>query len=218
LWGLETNLGLHSEIERGAWTLQATFLAGCRYLHLADRVVITNRQSLVSDPSVAAIGAANFATRNQFIGGQIGSRFGVERGPLALNLTTKLAVGTAHLVSDVAGGPLLAGVSVQPPLVPGPLLALPSNVGRSESDRIAVVPEINLRLRWQVSELLYLSLAYNVLYWNKVLCPGDQMSSLANTTQLPFRGPVAGPRVPSPQFVFTDAFAHGLEVGLGLRF
>jgi hypothetical protein len=218
LWGLESNLASQFAVERGAWTLQATALAGCRYLHLDDRVVVTNRQALVSDPSVVAIGGADFATRNQFVGGQVGARLGVARGPFALELTTKLGLGETHLVSTITGGPLLAGASVLPPLVPGPLLALPSNVGRSASDRITVLPEINVRIRWQVSDHVHLTLGYNALHWSKVLCPGDQMDGLVNTTQLPFRGPVSGPALPARPFVFTDAFAHGLEAGLAFSF
>jgi hypothetical protein len=102
--------------------------------------------------------------------------------------------------------------------VPGPLLALPSNVGRLASDRITVVPEFNVRMRWQVTGHAYLTLGYNLLYWNRILCPGDQMDPHVNTTQLPFRGPATGPAAPAPQFVFTDAFAHGLEAGLGFNF
>jgi hypothetical protein len=218
LWGLEANLAAHVTVECGAWTLQATGLAGGRYLQLDDRVVVTNRQALVQDPSVVASGEANFATRNQFVGGQVGSRLGLARGPLALDLTTKLAFGETHLVSSIAGGPLLTGASVLPPLVPGPLLALPSNVGRSASDRITVVPEFNLRLRWQAGDHAYLTLGYNLLYWNKILCPGDQMDPHVNPSELPFRGPVVGPAAPDHKFVFTDAFAHGLEAGLGFSF
>jgi len=218
LWGLENNLAVHISTVQGNWTLNATGLVGWRYLHLDDADVLTNRQALVSNPSVTAVGDANFATRNQFIGGQIGSRLGVARGPLSLDLTTKLAMGETHLVSEIAGSPLVSGASVLPPLVPGPLLALPSNVGKSESDRITVVPELNLRLRWQISDQINLTLAYNLLYWNKILCPGDQMNPHVNTTELPYRGPVVGSAAPVPQFVFTDAFAHGLEVGLGFSF
>jgi hypothetical protein len=218
LWGLEANLAAHCSSQHGAWTLSATALAGCRYLNLDDRDVLINRQSLVSDPSVSAVGEANFATRNQFVGGQVGSRFGLARGGLSLDLTTKLAFGETHLASDVAGSPLIGGTSVLPPLVPGPVLALPSNVGHTASDRITVVPEFNLRLRWQLGEHAYLTLGYNLLYWNKILCPGDQMDSHVNPTELPFRGPATGPVAPVPLFVFTDAFAHGLEAGLGFSF
>src|SRR5262249_21958284 len=67
MWGVESNLTAHISTQRGAWTIHATALAGCRYLQLDDRDILTNRQSLVSDPSVTAVGEANFATRNQFV-------------------------------------------------------------------------------------------------------------------------------------------------------
>jgi hypothetical protein len=218
MWGLDGGVPVHIGVNRGPWALHATALFGWRYLHLADRVVITNRQSLVADPTVTAFGEAKFATRNQFIGGQLGSRFGVSRGAFSLELTTKLALGETFLVSEVSGSPLVSGASVLPPLVPGPLLALPSNVGRSESARITVVSEVNVRVRWQVCDRCYLTLGYNALHWNKILCPGDQMSALVNTTQLPGRGPVVGPADPPRKFVFTDTYRVGVEAGFGLTF
>ena len=77
LWGVETNLDIHISMARGPWTLNATALLGCRFLELDDRDVLTNQQSLVSNPGVAAVGEANFGTRNQFFGGQAGSRMGI---------------------------------------------------------------------------------------------------------------------------------------------
>lgn len=217
LWGVDTNLSAHFTADKGPVTLNATWLFGARYLQLDDHVLITNRQALVANPAVTAEGDASFGTRNQFIGGQVGSRLGVVCGCMAFDLTTKLALGETHLVSTVSGSPL-NGPSVLPPLVPGPLLALPSNLGQQASNRITVVPELNLRMRWQVREHVYLTLGYNLLYWNKILCPGDQMDPHVNTSELPFRGPPTGTPAPAPQFVFTDAFAHGLEAGLGFNF
>ncbi len=218
MWGLEANVPLHFAVEQGAWILHATALAGVRYLDLADRVLVTNTQYLISDPSVAALGQANFSTRNQFVGGQVGSRLGVEWGQLRLDLTTKLALGETHLVSDVNGSTLLSGSSVLPGLLPGPFLALPSNIGRSASERITVVPEFNLSMRWQVTDSVYLRLGYDLLYWNKILCPGDQMNPHVNATALPYHGPLVGLPAPTPQFVFTDAFLQGLEAGFGVNF
>ncbi|MGE3807220.1 MAG: BBP7 family outer membrane beta-barrel protein [Gemmataceae bacterium] len=217
MWGIDSNLAVRWPGQPGG-RLQATLLAGCRYLHLEDRVVITNRQALVADPSQFAVGQANFSTRSQFIGGQLGSRFGIAWERVNFDITTKLAFGSVYLTSDVLGSPLLAGNSVLPPLVPGPVLALPSNTRSRSTSRVAVVPELNLKLRWQVTERAFVTLGYNLLYWNKVLCPGDQMDSHLNTTQLPGQGPVVGPRVPAPLLVFTDAFAHGLETGFGFNF
>jgi hypothetical protein len=218
LWSVETNADAHFTTQRGDFTLHATALAGIRYLNLTDRVLITNGQSLVFAPEVTASGQCNFATFNQFVGGQFGSRLGCAYGPARLDLTTKLAFGETHLVSTVAGNPLLSGASVLPPLVPGPLLALPSNIGRQSSDRVTIVPQFELSFRWQVCNCFYLTLGYYFLYWNKILCPGDQMDAHVNITQLPYHGPMTGPAVPSPQFVFTDAFAQGLTAGFGFTF
>lgn len=218
MWNLDTNLATHGAIERGPWVLHGTLLTGCRYLQLDDHVDVTNLQSLVSNPAVTAFGSADFATHNSFVGAQVGSRFAVVRGSGALELTTKLACGATHLVSEVTGSPLPVGASLQPGLVPGPLLALPSNVGRSSSDRIAILPEINLKFRWRVTDHLHFSLGYNALYLSKILCPGDQMDDHVNVTQLPGRGPVVGPLDPAHKFVFTDAFAQGVEAGVGFSF
>ena len=92
----------------GQLALHATWLAGCRYLRLDDRVVVTNRQALIRNPQAIAIGEADFGTNNQFVGGQIGSRLGVVRGSWALDVTTKVALGETHLVSEVSGSPLIA--------------------------------------------------------------------------------------------------------------
>jgi hypothetical protein len=97
-------------------------------------------------------------------------------------------------------------------------LALPSNIGREAADRITLVPEVGLTLHYCVTEQVTLSLGYSALYWNKVLCPGDQMDGHVNVTQLPFHGPPAGPAVPAPLFEHTDAFAQGVNGGLEYRF
>jgi hypothetical protein len=219
LWGVEGNLASQlGSSARGDLRCTATLLAGCRYLQIDDRVVVRNAQTLVADPSVRASGEADFGTRNQFVGGQLGARFGVAWGAWSFELMPKAALGETHLVSTVGGGPLLSGPSALPPLVPGPVLALPSNVGRRSTDRIAVVTEAIARLRWQPYENVAFHVGYNALHWSKVLCPGDQMDTHANVTQLPFRGPESGPRVPAPQLVFTDAFYQGLDVGVSLLY
>src|SRR5262249_23940081 len=107
LWGIDANLSSHFASPHGAWMFAADWLAGSRYLQIEDRVVVINRQAVLAAPSVSAIGAADFATRNQFLGGQLGARLGMVRGPLALGMTLKVALGETHLVSSVNGNPLL---------------------------------------------------------------------------------------------------------------
>jgi len=218
VWGVEANATLPFTLEREGWSFFGAFLAGARYLDLTDRDRITNTLQLVADPSAVAVGAAQFQTRNQFAGPQLGTVMGLEWGKLSLAYTTKLAAGLTHQSRNIEGAPLLATTDLSPLLVPGPLVALPSNIGRETADRVTLVPEAGIKSRLALTSWCSLSLGYTLIYWNKVLCPGDQMDGQVNITQLPFHGPMTGPPLPQPLFVHTDYFTQGLDVGLQFRF
>lgn len=217
LWGVESDFSYRFTQERGGTLLAATFLAGFRYLDLTDHVTMANELHMVADPSMMANGLATFTTRNQFYGPQVGTRLAATRGRWTGEFLWKMAMGATHQVRDVSGTPLLMSTAGTA-LLPGPFLALPSNLGRETADRVTLLPEIALRGRWQITDLISLSLGYSLIYWNKVLCPGDQMDSHVNPTQLPFKGPVVGDAVPAPLFVHTDYFAQGLDLGLQVRY
>jgi hypothetical protein len=218
LWGLEANLTSNMTATRGDVVLSSIWLVGFRYLDIRDQVTMTNSLDLIANPALAAVGEDSFTTRNQFYGGQLGVRLGLACGAWSLECPFKLALGETHLVSQVAGSPLFATTAVASMLLPGPFLALPSNIGVTASNRISLVPDVGARLRYQVLDNVLVSVGYSALYWNKVLCPGDQMDAHLNVTQLSFHGPFAGPALPAPQFVFTDAFAQGLTAGVEFRY
>jgi hypothetical protein len=218
LWGVESNLTAPFAIDRESYTFYGTFLVGGRYLDLADRVRITNALNLVGNPAAFAIGQDQFSTHNQFAGPQVGTTMGLCKGGWSFELTTKLAAGITHQLRRIEGAPIVSASVASPLLVPGPLLALPSNVGRQTARRVTLVPEIEVKSQVAVTSWCSLTLGYSLLYWNKVLCPGDQMSPLVNVTQLPFRGPVVGPLDPKPQFLHTDYFAQGLSLGVEFRY
>lgn len=218
LWGIEGDLGIPFSIDRGTHTFYGAFLVGGRYLDLTDRVRVTNRLQSVADPSAFAVGEDQFSTHNRFAGPLVGATLGLRRDRWAVELTTKYAAGWTDQLRVVEGSPLAGGSVVSPLLVPGPLLALPSNVGRQSASRVTLVPEIGLKSRLALTTWCSVTFGYSLLYWNKVLCPGDQMSPYANVTQLPFRGPVRGALDPKPQFVHTDYFAQGMNFGVVCRY
>jgi hypothetical protein len=218
LWGAEANLVVNFSVSNRLVTLDGALLVGFRYLDLIDRDALVNRQTLVGDPTAFALGADTFTTRNQFYGPQAGWRLTLARGGWSVEYLTKLAAGETHVVSQISGAPLVGGRVLVPGLLPGPFLAEPSNVGRRASELVSLVPEVGLKARYRVSGHVSLSLGYTLLYWNRILCPGDQMDPHLNVTQLPGRGPVSGPAVPALPFNHTDTFAQGLSAGVELRF
>jgi hypothetical protein len=121
-------------------------------------------------------------------------------------------------VKIIEGSPLLFSTPSAGQLLPGPFTALASNIGRGSADRVTLVPEVGLKASLELNSWCSLSLGYSLLYWNKVLCPGDQMSPLVNITQLPFHGPFLGSHDPTTTFTHTDYFAQGLDCGLEVRY
>jgi hypothetical protein len=218
VWGVESDLTMPFPVDRGAHAFYGTFLVGGRYLDLTDRVRITNALRRVADPSAFALGADQFSTHNQFAGPQVGTELGLGWGSWSVELTNKLAAGLTRQLRNIEGSPLLTASEVSPQLVPGPLLALPSNVSRETARRVTLVPEIGIHSRLALTPWCSVSLGYTLLYWNKILCPGDQMSPLSNVTQVPFHGPVAGSLDPKPLFLHTDCFAQGLDFGIQFRY
>jgi hypothetical protein len=218
LWGTEFDLVTGFTANRGELTFRGDMLFGARYLDLRDKVNLFNEQALVAEPSTSAFGAAEFTTHNQFYGGQIGMRCGLDCGRWSVIYQTNVALGETHQVSQVTGSPLLGEQGNSPLLMPGPVLALASNTIRQSADRITLVPEVSFKLRYRCADWMNINLGYSCLYWNKVLCPGDQMDNHLNVTELPGEGPRSGPPAPAPLFVHTDFFAQGYNVGVEIRY
>lgn len=218
LWGAETNAVANILAnDYGCHRVQLGVLAGFRYLELNDEIVLRNVQALASNPAVTAYGQSSLATRNQFYGVQLGQRLDVTGSRGSFSAYGKLAVGETNLGSNFSGTPL-AGNPVQPGLIPGPIQVLPSNAGQHSVYRLSLVPEIGTTMRFAVTDRTTLSLGYSLIYWNRILCPGDLMDPRVNPTQLPFRGPVTGPALPALGSIHTDYFTQGINAGFEVRF
>src|SRR5262249_49415646 len=99
LWGAEGN-GLVTLIRNPG--LEFNVLAGFRYADLFEHLHIYNATTDLIFRNVTGL-SDSFNTRNQFYGGQIGSRLAVQRYPFSLDVTSKIALGSTHQVVDILG-------------------------------------------------------------------------------------------------------------------
>lgn len=229
LWGAEVNLRgkLFSE---DSYTFSA--LAGLRYADLTEDLGILQASTIlpagisffngtpVLAPSTVTL-LDQFNTRNQFYGGQLGMDAEVHRGRLALDLLSKVAIGSTHEVVNINGNTTVSGPGIVTATTTGGLLALPSNIGRQTQDRFGVIPEVSATLGFQVTSWLRATVGYTFLYWSEVVRPGDQIDRMVNPTQLPSAagfGPLVGPAAPTPRFEHTDYWAQGINLGLSCRY
>src|SRR5262249_14635228 len=144
-----------------------------------------------------------FSTRNQFYGGQIGTRAEVCRGPMFVDFSGKVAFGSTHQVVSIDGNTSLIESGVVTGTVPGGALALRTNIGRTAHDHFTVVPEVGVQVGCQVTDHVSLFVGYNFLYWSSVVRPGDQINRTVNANNLPSSlafNQLGGPAEPSPLF------------------
>ncbi|HMC65633.1 MAG TPA: BBP7 family outer membrane beta-barrel protein [Gemmataceae bacterium] len=223
-WGIELNARkpIYNDC---CWKLDV--LAGFRHLELNEGLHVT--EGILVDPAVPGFGGDSilvtdrFNTRNNFYGGQLGLLTEWRRGRWSLDARWKVALGATHEVVNITGAQLVTPPGGSTSVFVGGLDALPSNIGRHDRTRFAVVPEVGVNLGFNFTPWLRGFLGYNFLYWSNVVRPGEQIDREINVRQIP--GPnfptggsnttVARPTVP---FKSTDFWAHGVNLGLELKY
>jgi hypothetical protein len=230
LWGTEVNgvVGLAD----GPMRLQG--LVGFRYLDLAEDLSFQLQSTALNDsmvffqgnafPSPAAVMTTDFfRTRNQFYGGQVGARGEYTMGNFIVSGTGKVALGGTHETIEVRGTSTLFPNPGPTMSVPVGQFAGPSNIGRRSHDDFAVVPEVELKLGYQLTNHMRATIGYNFLYISRVVRPGSQVDLVVNDSVNPVNGafgvaPIDPSRLPQPLFNKTDFWAQGLNLGLELHF
>jgi hypothetical protein len=230
LWGAEASLFVNT-IRLDTFTLDV--LAGFRYAGLQENLTLQANSAPLPGVGAAFAGAVvpppgitgiidQFRAENHFYGGQLGAQAEWRHGPFAVNLAGRVALGATHHVLDVAGESTLSVGPVGPSrTVPGGLFAQPSNIGHLSTDLFAVIPEVEVKLVYEVTRHLRAHVGYNFMYWSSVVRPGAQINRNVNPAQAPTFGEFGTPggsAQPAPLLTTTDFWAQGLTFGLELRF
>src|SRR5262249_57030517 len=134
-------------------------IGGFRFLHLDEDLGIMENLTVVGAgtrfgllPGDRAIVVDTFATRNNFYGGQLGVDGEYRFQKFFVGGQFKLALGVMHQVVDINGATVLLPVGLPAQVGRGGLLAAPSNMGHFDADRFAVIPEVGVKVGYQVTE------------------------------------------------------------------
>jgi Putative beta barrel porin-7 (BBP7) len=235
LWGAEVN-GRYKMFCGDGWHMD--FLAGLRYVELRESIDITENLAttaagllpngaLLVPGGTSFVVADHFSTRNQFGGGQIGLDFEYRWRRWFVDTSLKVAVGDQHETVQIQGNTILTVPGLLPIAANGGLLALASNIGTFTRDRLAVVPEVGLKIGYDVTDHMRLYAGYNLLAISDTVRPGSQIDLRVNTNQLPFTQgvipPLANsqpmiPALPAVLFRETGFWAQGLTAGLEFHY
>jgi len=227
LWGDEIN-GVFGGWSSCNW--QGSFLAGFRYLDLNESLGLMNTTVTLPVPNTEAPGVAftssiadNFQTRNQFYGGQIGTKATYCWNFLNIDFVGKLALGDSHQVVNIMGISSQTAGGPTPGTFPGGLFAQPTNIGRQARDEFTVVPEFEVKVGCCICPGVRAFIGYDLLYWNQVVRPGSQIDRSLNLSQSPVitqnpNATLVGTAQPVPLFNRSDFYANGVTFGLELRY
>jgi Putative beta barrel porin-7 (BBP7) len=199
--------------------------AGFRYLELRDHLDI-DEDVLVGPNAPAFAGSRilvsdHFATRNTFYGGQVGASAEFWRDRWFVNGRASIALGSTHQVVDIAGSTTIIAPSGATTVEQGGLLALSSNIGHYHRDRFSWAPELGFNVGRQITDNLRVFVGYNFLYWSNVVRAGEQIDPVLNRHLIPTSstfGTPGGPARPAFSFHDSDIWAHGINIGVELRF
>jgi hypothetical protein len=171
--------------------------------------------------------------RNQFYGGLVGARVDYQIGRLTVCASASVALGdmsqtanfngltVTNFFNGATGGPF-TGVPTQ--TLPGSgTFVQPSNLGCASRDQIAYVPEIGVKVSYQLTQRLRLFAGYDLLYLSSVIRPGEQIDrgiNLSQTVQGAIAGISASPgtRPAVTTLTGSDFWAQGVNMGLEFRY
>ncbi len=192
---------------------------GYRFLQLTEGVRISENLTVdsanVTDPAGTFDLYDSFKTKNQFNGFDIGYITRRTRGFWSLETGIRLAVGNTKQTVNIDGQSVINETG-QPTLTePGALLTQTSNIGSYTQNEFAVVPELDLKIGYQMTKQCKLTLGYTAIYWSNVVRPGDQIDLDVHPDLLPPSAPVPFVSNSHPTFAFdtTDYWVQGLSFG-----
>ena len=216
LWGADLS-GLVALYRGSSWQLYA--VTGFRYLDLFETFSMqTSLTGIGSFSGERGTVSDYFQSRNQFYGGTAGLRTHYQFGAFSLDVTGKLAMGTSHEVLNVRGSYIDSGFN-QPASGNQGIFAQPSNSGNFVANDFAVVPEVILKVAYDVRPWWRISVGYDYLYYSSVVRPADQLSHSLPKSQIFSEGGTAiSATSPVPQFNKSDFYAQGVSFGMTIRY
>jgi len=219
LWGFNADAVMNFT-RTPTWELSG--LAGFRYLNLFETFNLhTTLVGLPNTMYATQSGYTNdeFDTRNQFYGALLGLRGRYTYQRFSAEATASLALGVSRETIGIAG--FYQDFNYMNPYPSGPegIFAMPSNEGISSSSRFAYVPEAQIKLGYDITPAVRVTVGYDFLFYSNVVRPTDQIDRNVPKGEY-FREDPAVLSYTSPARLdnTTNFYAQGLSLGLAIRY
>jgi hypothetical protein len=211
----DVNLDLTQNVcDTGWFRLEA--LMGYRFYRYDEGLRITQVINPTNGVFVAGtqIGTIDdFATHNEFHGGELGARVEFRWENLTLGALGKFGVGYLSREVSINGGQKISIPGTAPTLQSGGVYALSSNIGLHTQSDATVLPEIGLNVAWQINSNLRLRLGYSALLLDRIVHAADQIDLTVNPNLFPGSTTTGGPNRPAFSLNRTDSWVQTINLG-----
>lgn len=219
LWGAEANQLVN------LWTTERFYWAailGFRYVGLSENFALDYTSFDTFNGGTAAV-ADRFSATNHFYAGQIGARIGLTHERWNLDAAAKVALGSNFQSVNIEGNTTVSGgaFGFADGTTAGGVFAQPSNIDRASRNVFMVAPEFQIKAAYELTPRLRAHVGYNALYLSNVVRPGNHLDRNINPTQNAFfvpPGTLTGTPAPLATIRESSFWAHGLQVGMELRY
>jgi hypothetical protein len=195
---------------------------GFRYLYLSEGINIFEGVAYPSTspefPGLVSTVEDAFVAKNYIYMPQVGVRATNRWGRWQLESEAKVGMGWNHRAAKAVSRTITSQAGVGEVFNGAGMLVLTSNYGNYNSDNFVIVPEIGVRLRYELFDHVFLTAAYNLLFLSEVWRPNEFIDLRLNPDLF---APLVEPVIPRlPQFInkTTSFFAQGVSLGLELRY
>ena len=192
------------------------FLMGFRYFNINEAFELNDAIINITPNSVVNV-RDNFSTKNNFYGMQIGARDRFDYSKLTLDVSAQVALGINHQSLAINGQ---TNINNQKIVQLIGLFAEPSNIGTHKNNSFAVIPELRIKLVYNINQHITPFISYDCLYINNVIRPGQQIDRNINLSQnrlIGGTGVLSGPAYPAVRFNSTGMWMQGVSAGLEIR-
>lgn len=202
-------------------------IGGYQFSRVDDNLQISHRSDIFPATFGSHLEAEDvFDTVNKFHGGELGLLGEFGKGPIRLSILAKVGLGNMNEVVTITGRSSLTDVGGNVLSFNDGILALPTNIGVYEQDKFAVIPELDAKLIFKLTQHLEVSVGYNFIYWSTLALAGDQIETInglpaVNSSQWSYAGygydPAGGAHPNLGEIKDSSLWLQGLSVGLTLR-
>ena len=190
--------------------LEETGLVGFRYFGLED-----SYSDQYIEPLDGFTYNDEFKTSNNFYGANFGVHVRVEYKNFFAEITPKIALG----MTDESVGVNGSSVVVNNP-GPGGFYASGNKLGRRSNDTFAYLPQITVKLGYNICDTVEAFVGYDALYLSDVARVENQISTQLDQNQMAgFNFNPGGPAdlSPAPQVQSSSLFEQGVTAGLTFK-